>query len=327
MTASVRRRFSLALAVLVFPIALVFAPDAGAEEAESPIREAGKHFQRGVVLYSETDYRAALVEFKRAYGLAPNAAVLYNIGETEYQLQDYAAALTTFKRYLTESNPTDGHRPEVEASVEVLKTRVGHLSITTTPPGAELTIDDQLIGKTPIDEPLLVSIGHRKVVTTMSGRPAVTRYVDVAADDNVSVSLQLPVPLDGAQLFAPPQRTNLPSEVPPSRGNGSALRVVGWVATGALTAGAVTFGLLANTEANDLRHARDTFPTTSAQLNHDASLTTTYSVIADAMTAAAVVVGGITLFSTVSSLSTAGERTGGARVMLGPMSARMQLSF
>lgn len=327
MTAPVRLRISMALAVLVFPMTFLFADGAAAQEAESPIREAAKHFQRGVVLYSETDYRAALVEFKRAYGLAPNAAVLYNIGETEYQLQDYAAALTTFKRYLAESNPTDSHRPEVEASVEVLKTRVGQLSITTTPPGAEITIDDQLIGKTPLDEPVLVSIGHRKVAATMSGRPAITRYVDVAADDNVSVALHLPVPLDGAQFSAQTQRTTVPSEVLPSRGNGSALRVIGWVATGALTAGAVTFGLLANNEAEDLRRARNTFPTTSTQLNHDANLTTTYSVIADAMTAAAVVVGGITLFSTVSSISTSGERTGGARVVLGPTSARVQLSF
>jgi hypothetical protein len=109
-------------------------------------------------------------------------------------------------------------------------------------------------------------------------------------------------------------------------------RVVGWIATGAVTAGAVTFGLLANKEADDLKRARDSFPTTSAVLNHDANLTTAYSVAADALTAAAVVVGGITLFSTVSSLSSPGGATGqetrrGARVMLGPTSARLLVSF
>jgi hypothetical protein len=134
------------------------------------------------------------------------------------------------------------------------------------------------------------------------------------------------------QLSAQPQRTTLPNEVPPaSHSSGSALRVVGWIATGALAAGAVTFGLLANREADDLKHARDTFPTTSAQLNHDANLTTTYSVVADALTAAAVVVGGITLFSTVSSLSSTGgsmgKGTGGARIVFGLASARMEFSF
>ncbi|HXN30713.1 MAG TPA: PEGA domain-containing protein, partial [Polyangiaceae bacterium] len=288
-------------------------------------------FQRGVVLYSEADYHAALVEFKRAYGLAPNVAVLYNVGETEYQLQDYAAALTTFKRYLAESSPTESHRAEVENSVEVLRTRVGHLSIATTPPGAEVTLDDQLVGKTPLGEPILVSIGHRKVVAMMSGRPPVTRYVDVAADDNVSLSLPLPTPSDGAQASVRSPQLTLPSDVPPvSRGGGSTARVLGWVATGALAAGAVTFGLLANKEAGNLTTARGTFPTTLATLNHDANLTTTYSVIADSLTAAAVVIGGITLFSTVSSLSSNGatrDSSNGGRVMLGLGSARFETTF
>src|ERR1043165_5818761 len=68
--------------------------------SDSSVKEAGKHFQRGVTLYNEADYRAALVEFKRAYEIAPNSAVLYNIGQTYYQLQNYAAALVALGRYL-----------------------------------------------------------------------------------------------------------------------------------------------------------------------------------------------------------------------------------
>jgi hypothetical protein len=329
MTERVRRGIWVAFAV---SLATWSAGGAFAQEAETPTRDAAKHFQRGVALYSEADYHAALVEFKRAYGLAPNAAVLYNVGETEYQLQDYAAALTTFRRYLLESGPTESHRAEVESSVEVLRSRVGHLSIETVPAGAEVTIDDQVAGKTPIDEPILVSIGHRKVVASMAGRPPVTRFVDVAADDNVSLSLPLPSPADGTQVSGQSQPAAVPSDAQSvSHGSGPAIRIVGWVATGALAAGAVTFGLLANKEAGNLTTARNSFPTTSAVLNHDASLTTTYSVIADSLTAAAVVIGGITLFSTVSSLSSSptAARGGrpGARVMLGPASARVEMTF
>ncbi len=331
MNLPVCRLLPKALALLAVLLLSLAAVGASAQEADSPTHEAGKHFQRGVVLYSEADYRAALVEFKRAYSLAPNVAVLYNVGETEYQLQDYAGALTTFKQYLAESSPTESHRAEVEGSVEVLRTRVGHLNVATIPPGAEVTIDDQLVGKTPLDEPVLVSIGHRKVVAMMSGRSPVTRFVDVAADDNVSVSLPLPASADGSQVSGRLQQIALPADVPPvSRGSGAAIRVIGWVATGALAAGAVTFGLLANKTATDLSDARRTFPTTIATLNHYANLTTTYAVIADSLTAAAVVVGGITLFSTVSSLSSNAaphEAPNVARLMLGPASARIEMTF
>src|SRR4051812_31637230 len=73
------------------------APSAHAQETAAQ-KEAGTHFQRAVQLYSEADYRAALVEFKRAYELAPHVTVLYNLGQTHYQLQNYAEALNTFER-------------------------------------------------------------------------------------------------------------------------------------------------------------------------------------------------------------------------------------
>jgi tetratricopeptide (TPR) repeat protein len=110
------------------------------------------HFDRGVTLYGETDYPGALVEFKRAYALSPNSAVLYNIGEAQYQIQDYASALVTFTRYLVEVPPGGPHRGEVENNVEVLRTRVGHLTIVTVAPGADVSVDDRPAGKTPFDD-------------------------------------------------------------------------------------------------------------------------------------------------------------------------------
>jgi tetratricopeptide (TPR) repeat protein len=326
------RRCAIAFLVLAFPAVLVPSSTASAQEPETPTREAGKHFQRGVVLYSEADYRAALVEFRRAYGLAPNAAVLYNIGETEYQLQDYAAALTTFRRYLAEAGPTESHRAEVESNVEVLRMRVGHVTVSTVPPGAEVTIDEQTVGRTPLDEPVLVSIGHRRVGASIPGRPPVDRYIDVATDDNLSVTLSLPSsPSDTTQVSGRPQQpAPAGSAASSSTSAGPTLRVVGWVTTGALAVGAGTFAVLANKATSDLKNARNTFPTTSATLTHDANLTTTYSVIADSLTAAAIVVGGITLYSTLSSHSSNASksgRLGGARVMIAPASARFEMTF
>lgn len=316
---------ALTLALALGAVAVHASP----AHADDP-RQASKHFQRGVALYGEADYRAALVEFRRAYALAPNPAVLYNVGETQYQLQDYAAALTTFEHFLAETAPGDGHRTEVESDLEVLRARVGHVNVTTVPPGADVTIDDQPAGKTPIDRPLLVSIGHRKVVATMTGRPSVTRYVDVAADDNLSVTLQLPDPVDPP---AAPAHSDYSSHsvdmAPPSHG-GSTLRVLGWTTTGILAAGAVSFGILALRESHDLEAERSTFPASAQALNHDASLTTTYSIVADSLTAGALVIGGATLFSTLlsgsSSTPTRGMN-GTTQVMLGPASAHLVMTF
>src|SRR6185369_5369446 len=130
---------------------------AGPARADTPppaaLKDAGKHFQRGVALYTEADYRAALVEFRRAYETAPNPAVLYNIGQTYYQLQNYAAALMTLQRYLTEAGPAALHRKEVEQTLETLQSRVGKVTITTNLAGTDIAIDDEPAGKTPFAEP------------------------------------------------------------------------------------------------------------------------------------------------------------------------------
>ena len=86
----------------------LLAPVAAVAEPDGSVREADRHFQRGVALYVEADYRGALVEFERAYTLAPNGIVLFNVGETQYQLRDYAAALATFEHYLVEVHRLGG---------------------------------------------------------------------------------------------------------------------------------------------------------------------------------------------------------------------------
>jgi tetratricopeptide (TPR) repeat protein len=328
MTASPRAA-RIVVVLVAFAATLLVSLSASADDAT---REAGKHFSRGVALYGEADYRAALVEFKRAYATSPNVAVLYNVGETEYQLQDYAAALTTFERYLTEAGASESHRGEVESTMDILRARVGHLTITTTPPGADITVDDQSAGRTPFERSILVSIGRRKVVATMSGRTPVTRYVEVAADDNASVTIQLAATEGASAALLQQLSSASKADTASSSGSsGTTWRTVGWTMTGLTAVGAITCGILAVKEANDLSAARSSFPTTASVLNRDSNLTLTYSILADSLTAAAVVIGGITLYSTVASSSSSSSSkrgsNGSSRVSLGPGSARFEMTF
>jgi tetratricopeptide (TPR) repeat protein len=320
-----RTRF-LALALATGFAALVAGRPTDAlaqqQDASSPQREAARHFERAVTLYAEADYQAALVEFKRAYTTVPNPTVLYNIGETEYQLQSYADALAAFTRYLSDAPQGAAHRSEVEGSIEVLKTRVGRLSIVTVPPGAEVSLDDVVVGKTPLAERLVVSVGHRKVIAALAGRSPVVRYVDVAADESASVSLELPP--SGAEDGAMPLGRRSEQAVP-TRGS-SALRTLGWIGTGMLAAGATAAGALALKASSDLQNARNTYPVSPATLQADADHTRTYSVLADSLTAAAAVVGSVTLVATL--LAPSSPRAGtSARVKLSPGAAHLEVTF
>jgi len=65
------------------------------------------------------------------------------------------------------------------------------------------------------------------------------------------------------------------------------------------------------------------FPTTSGKLDHLATLTTTYSVIADSLAVTAAVVGAVMLFSGGSARTDAGT----VHVGLGPASAQLAVTF
>ncbi len=326
MTAGLALLRLAACALVASLLATTSARDAAADDAATATHEAARHFERAVTLYGETDYQGALVEFRRAYALSPNPTVLYNIGEAEFQLQDYAGALAAFSRYLAEAPPGAGRRGEVESNLEVLRGRVGHLGVVTAPPGADVAIDDVPIGKTPLAERAVVSVGHRKVAASLPGHPPVVRYVDVAADDNATVTLDLAP--GRSEAATPLPATDRPGGegTGPWRG-GPVLRAIGWVATGMLAAGAAGAGILAIKESNDLKDARSTYPVSAATLQGDSDRVRTYSLVADTLTIAACVVGSVTLVSTVisSSGSAPTERT--ATVRASPASVDFAVTF
>ena len=299
--------------VLILQLAAVVgivsvAPSARAQETNAQ-KEASTHFQRAVQLYSEADYRAALVEFKRAYELAPHVTVLYNLGQTHYQLQNYAEALTTFERFLAEGGTT--HRSEVESAVNVLKTRVGKLDITTPAAGWEIAVDDEVVGKTPLAKPVAVSIGRRKLSASKPGENAVTRFVEVAAGETAAVSLAA----GGAP--AKPEGTEPP---PPVVDRGvSPLIIAGWVGTGALAVGAVVTGVLASSKASDLKDARNAFPGNKSDIDSKSSSVKSLALVTDILGASAIILGGVTLYFTLtkpSSTTTARLGTSGSRLLL-----------
>jgi tetratricopeptide (TPR) repeat protein len=267
---------------------------ASAEPKADVAAEASAHFQRGVALYTEADYRGALVEFRRAYEIAPAAPVLYNIGQTYFQLQDYAPALATLQRYLAETGPTAPHRREVEQTVETLRLRVGRLEITTAGQSCQVAIDDDVVGTTPLAEPVVVGLGKRKVTATCDGMPAESRFAEVAGGEKVKVAF----------TFAAAAAARPGNGRPASADDGHGLVTASWVATGVLGAGALTTGVIALIGSRSLSDARNSYPVSHADLADKAQRVSRFSLIADVLGVATLVTGGIALKLTLARSST-----------------------
>lgn len=170
-------------------------------QAEAPAgdqarKQASERFQRGVELYQEGAFRAALVEFERAYGIAPDYRLLYNIGQVKLQLQDYLGATQSYERYLAEGGADipRARRDDVEEAFETLRQRVGRISVTTNRDGAELFIDDGKVGIAPMAATVAVNVGRHRVYARSDDGANATQVVDIAGGDLVDVKLELKAP-------------------------------------------------------------------------------------------------------------------------------------
>jgi Tetratricopeptide repeat len=283
-------------AVVLLGSSLLASAPAFAQPVRSPeaTRDAGKHFQRGVALFNEADYAGALAEFKKAYEIAPNPAVLYNIGQTHFQLRSYAAALQVFERYLAEAGASADHRAEAEANVETLRARVGKIDVVAAD-GTEVTIDDEVAGKTPLP-PIQAAVGRRKVTVFKDGNQQV-RFAEVSAGETVRVEIK------AAGVDASNATRTEPTYAPSAESSSSVLPTALWIGTGVLAAGAVTTGILAIGASSDLseERAKPAGVTTRTKLDDLESKTATLALVTDILAGAAIVTGGIALYMTITA--------------------------
>ena len=313
-TTTMRQR-SLALCAVLALTLPSFTASAGEPVSASAQAEAASRFKKGLELFKDGDYQAALIELRRANELAPNYNVLYNIGQVYFQLQDYPNALHSLERYLQEGGKAVDakRRAEVEKDIDKLKARVANLEITVNVPDAEVTIDDISAGKTPLPKTVLVSAGRHRITITKPGFTAVTKVVEIASAEVQKVGVELvdagsaaPPPVAVEPGKTPPPAVVSPTAVPvipsdqPPVAPARSVPVAGWVVTGGLAAGAVVTGILALGASSDLKTQRTSGTATRADLDAAKSKTQTFALVTDILAGCAVVAGGITLYFTVA---------------------------
>jgi hypothetical protein len=261
--------------------------------AQDKVEEARSHFERGLQLYSEGAFEASLVEFERAYQLAPSYKILYNEARVHRVMNQYAEALTKFQRYLREGGDAIApeRRDEVEKQIEALRPRVATISIKTNVPGADVFVDDVLVGQSPVATAVIVNPGQRKISANKRGYLPATRAVRMVGSDAIEVALDLVVLSSGRQADKP-------------RDPGPRNRaIIGWTATGALATGAVISGVLALGASASLEDAKKVPKQEATTLKSANSKLLTLSILTDAFTGAAVIAGGVSIYLTAKAVA------------------------
>jgi hypothetical protein len=268
--------------------------------AHAQNEEAMQHYQRGVELYNDGAYDAALLEFERAYKIAPTYKLLYNIGQVNRQLNDYSKALEAYDRYLRDGGAEvpPARKAEVRAEMARISARVARVELVSNARG-EVSVDDAVVGTFPLSEPILVNVGKRKFSIKDPNKGIQAKVVDVVAGETIKVDLTFP------ELAPASSQTSsaAPLVQPPS------FPIIPWIATGALGVGTTVTGIIAlnkNNDANQLRntapasaYGSDTAPNLTSQISSARDSAKTFGIVTDVLLGCTVVSAGVSSYLTI----------------------------
>ena len=314
-----RLRGALALVLtvaLLSPGRSAFADKPAPSEAQKA--EARARYERGLKLYDQGAYEAALVEMRRAYELSPSFKILYNLGLIHRQLNDHAAALEAFRGYLAEgAKKIDAKRQaEVEKAIKELEPLVATVTVQVDVDGAEVSVDDAPIGTSPLTAPIVLNAGKRRIAAKLPGKAAAVRVVTVAGSDTLTVKLELADPKAAAPVATAETKKPEPPPKPPAEKHD--VPWLAWGITGAFAASAAVTGVVALTSASSLRDQRDTPNASRDDLDAASSRTKTWALVTDVLLVGTVVSAGVSTWLTFRTPSTKDTATTTVRIGLSP---------
>jgi hypothetical protein len=313
-------------------------PNGDATPTKAAMEEARTHYARGVKLYGEGLFSAALVELDRANKLAPSYKILYSIALVQLPLSDFAGAKDSFERYLAGGGDEvpAARRAEVQGRLAELAGRIALVDLTVTEADAIVLVDDIAIGKAPLGRSIALNPGFHKIAASKPGFTGEAKQLGCAGGDKLQIEIRLtavapvvvpvPVPIAPMPTLAPVVKEPvpvlpLPAAEPPS---GSSPPWIGWTVTGVFAAGAVVTGIAALGQSSKLTSEINREPATAAQIDSAHEKTVTLALASDVLTGAAVVAGAATLyFALVRGHHTAQS----ARLTVGPGSVGFDGTF
>ena len=153
-----------AAALLPLPPHAAAAPAGPPSLSDTLTGTAKADYEAGKLLYGVSDFGAALIKFNAAHDASHDPRLLWNIATCEGKLHHYAKAVGMLHDYLKDGGAllSDQDRADAAQTIKAMEPLTSTMKITVNEIGAEVFLDDQSVGKTPM-EPMLVDIGVHKV--------------------------------------------------------------------------------------------------------------------------------------------------------------------
>jgi hypothetical protein len=200
--------------IFVAMLAIFAAAPARGQPAPTPeeVQQAQVRWNEGKAYFDAGNFEAARVAFKQAYTVFPHAAFLQNLGEAELRTGRHVEAARHFTAFLRASSTgSPAQRELAKKSLAKAAERLGSIIVTTNVDDAEIRIDDEVVGRSPLGSlAWYVEPGRHLITARKDGYLDGSERIDVAIGPprTVLVRVQRVV---GGRSEPPPEEAKLAS--------------------------------------------------------------------------------------------------------------------
>jgi hypothetical protein len=215
---------------------------AQAEPSPESRDEARAEFQAGEQAFANDDYDLALRHFRRAYELAPNDAVRFNVAVCLERMGRFREAVAEYDAAARSEQLSEATRSRAREMAERGRQRLGTLRVTGSPAGADVLVD----GEPTCTLPCRVQLDPRpyRVAVRADGAQVEARAT-VDRGGTAELELRIPTTRAARDEAAAPVEAPVPPAPAASSGGGGPSWLT-WVGAGLAavgTAGIVGFGV------------------------------------------------------------------------------------
>ena len=155
--------------------------------------EAQKHWDTAIVLYERKQFDGARTSFNAAYDASKNPRVLFNVAVCEKNLGRYERAIEFFKKELADGKGQldAAEEADVKAQIAGLEQFVAQLTVDVNEAGADIYVDENKIGQSPLPGPVSVQLGERHVRVTKAGFADARETIELKGGSSGRVQMKL----------------------------------------------------------------------------------------------------------------------------------------
>lgn len=200
--------------------------------------KARQLYEEGVAALKRSKFFEARASFLAAWSLKKHWQIAANLADCELELGKFREA-AEHAHYYRKNAPADRH-PKGDALLARAKEKVGTLTIEVDKAGAEVLLDDVVLGKAPLEDVVFVEPGSHRVTARMAGSP--------------DVSQSLAIKAGGAHVAELKLATSSPPPPPPTaKGPNVIVLATGGSLAGAALIAGIALTVVANGKAADAK--------------------------------------------------------------------------